>query len=156
VCVARPGRHLQHSSKGLVVPVQQLWIAASTAKSSNSGSGFFLLLILLLGVFLLYRFSASQRRARTRAADLRSSVLPGQEVMTSSGLYGTVISNDDDVVELQVADGVVVKFAKAAVTKVIKAVEPGQSAYDAVPDVEVPPVFADDPHAESPRTSSEG
>lgn len=136
------------------MPVQPLIVAASTAKNSNSGgSGIFLLLILLLGVFLLFRFSANQRRARARATEMRSAVATGARVMTSSGLYGTVTATGDDTVELEVADGVVVMFAKAAITRVISSDDVSGTG---VPGVDVPEVYAEQPAGDPSRSSSEG
>lgn len=59
------------------------------------------------------------RRARVRSADsdarLRRDITVGTQVMTTSGLYGTVVAiNADDTVILSVAPGVDVRWAFAA------------------------------------------
>ena len=71
----------------------------------------------LLGFwFLLVR--PAQRRQR-EAAQLRATLVAGQEVMTTSGLFGTIRAVDGDVVHLEVADGVVLRFAAGAVATVV-------------------------------------
>jgi preprotein translocase subunit YajC len=71
---------------------------------------------LLCVVALLMLFA---RRARVRSADtdarLRRDIAVGTQVMTTSGLYGTVVAiNPDDTVILSVAPGVDVRWAFAA------------------------------------------
>lgn len=71
---------------------------------------------LLFVVALLALFA---RRARVRSADsdarLRRDIAVGTQVMTTSGLYGTVAAiNSDDTVILSVAPGVEVRWAFAA------------------------------------------
>lgn len=83
----------------------------------------------LLGFwFLLVR--PAQRRQR-EAAQLRATLVPGQEVMTTSGLFGTIRVVDGDVVHLEVADGVVLRFAGGAVATVVSPAEDTGDAPDA-------------------------
>ena len=66
--------------------------------------------------FLLVR--PAQRRAREAQA-LSDTLQVGQEVMTTSGLYGTLVGLDDDVAVLNVAEGVRVRFARKAIAAVL-------------------------------------
>jgi preprotein translocase subunit YajC len=45
----------------------------------------------------------------------------GDRVLTTSGLYGTVVTTTAEVVVLQVADNVRLRFTRAAVQSVIEA-----------------------------------
>jgi len=78
-----------------------------------------LLPIIILAV-LLAGMVAFTRRNRTRSAvadqQRRDSLAPGLRVMTTSGLYGTVVSVDreDDSVQLAIAPGVEVTWTIAA------------------------------------------
>lgn len=78
------------------------------------------LLILLIPLLALWAMvmRPAQKRQRAMAA-LRAALEPGQEVMTTSGLFGTVRALEDDVVHLEVADGVVLRFARGAVADVV-------------------------------------
>lgn len=73
--------------------------------------------LLVLAFYLLIIRPA---RTRTRAAaELREQLAPGLEVMTTSGLFATVVSVEDDSVVLEVSPGVTMRFAKAAVARVL-------------------------------------
>jgi preprotein translocase subunit YajC len=78
---------------------------------------FILFLVIVIG---LLGFSArTRRRQATRAAERSGQIGPGSQVMTTSGLYGTVVArNDDDTVLLSIAPGVEVKWAVAAIRDV--------------------------------------
>jgi preprotein translocase subunit YajC len=72
-----------------------------------------IIVVLLAGMLLL-----SFRNRRRQAAEemVRTSrIAAGTQVMTTSGLYGTVVArNDDGTVQLSVAPGIEVKWAAAA------------------------------------------
>ena len=90
-------------------------LAASTAKNSGGGGGSFILLLVIgLGVYLFVR---AQRNARKRQTQTQSAIEVGSRVITTSGMYGTVVSIDDDAYELEIDDDVIVRFVKAAVTR---------------------------------------
>jgi preprotein translocase subunit YajC len=56
-----------------------------------------------------------QRRRMAAQRALIASIEPGDEVITTGGIYGTVRRTDDVSVELEIADGIVVKVARAAI-----------------------------------------
>jgi preprotein translocase subunit YajC len=61
----------------------------------------------------------NRRRQLAREVDRNSQITFGTEVMTTSGLYGTVVAcNADDTVQLAIAPGVQVKWALAALRDV--------------------------------------
>ena len=95
-----------------------------------------LLFIAIAVVFLLVLPMRQRNRAMQRAQQLQSSLVPGTEVMTTSGLFGTVAAVGDDTVDLEISPGVTVRWAKAAIAeiKTAAAVEPGATAADAEPD----------------------
>lgn len=78
----------------------------------------FLIPLLLFG-FLYVAVMLPQSRRRKQAAALQRSVEPGSQVMLTSGLYATVVEIDDDTVTVQAAPGVELRFAKAAVLRVL-------------------------------------
>ena len=79
--------------------------------SGNAAS----LLILLLPLLLLVALVLSQRRRARAMAEFQASVSVGDEVITTSGLYGRVVSADERIVQLEVASGVVVRLDRRAV-----------------------------------------
>jgi preprotein translocase subunit YajC len=80
--------------------------------------GSFLPLILIAAVFYLLVIRPSQNRKK-KLADLIANVGPGADVMTSSGIFGTVVSSTPEEIELSIAPGVVIRVLPAAVSRVI-------------------------------------
>ena len=72
-------------------------------------------LILLAFYLLIIRPARSRQRA---ALELQERLAPGVEVMTTSGMYGTIVEIDDDSVRVEVAPGTTIRFTKAAVGQV--------------------------------------
>lgn len=99
-------------------------LAVVLAASNSSGSAFSLLIpLLLLGAFFF--FAVRPQRARQRAfAQVQASLSEGQEVVTTAGLYGTLAEVGADFVLLEVAPGVRLKLARAAVGQVLSENEP--------------------------------
>ena len=73
-------------------------------------------LVLLLVLFGLLFYGQARRRRQLAQDMVRLSQLGfGDEVMTTSGLYGTIVArNDDGTVQLAIAPGVEVRWALAA------------------------------------------
>ena len=70
--------------------------------------------VLVVGGLLVFSSRARRRQAQV-ALDRAEKITVGSEVMTTSGLYGTVVArNDDETVLLSIAPGVEVKWAMAA------------------------------------------
>jgi preprotein translocase subunit YajC len=78
--------------------------------------------LLLLTLVLVAMMAFSRRnKQRAAAADAvrRERITTGTDVMTTSGLYGTVVSvNDDGTVLLSIAPGVEVRWTIAALREV--------------------------------------
>jgi preprotein translocase subunit YajC len=95
----------------------------------------FILVLLALMWFMLIR---PQRRRQAEAQRLVNQLLPGKEIVTAGGLYGTVTEVHEDEVRIEVAKGVQVRIAKRAVAAIVseEAEEPFEVA--AEPDEETP------------------
>lgn len=86
-----------------------------------------LLPLLLLGlafVVLVVLPMRARSRMALRTQEMQQSLTIGTEIMTTSGLYGRIVSLDDQTIELEIAPGVVVRWARAAIGEVRT---PGQS-----------------------------
>lgn len=85
----------------------------------NNLAGFLpFVLIALVFWFLIVR---PQRRRQQELASTQSALGVGTEVMLGSGIYGTVVSVEDDTIHLELAPGTTVKVARQAVVKVLDA-----------------------------------
>jgi preprotein translocase subunit YajC len=84
-------------------------------------------LLPLVGIALLFWLFIIRPASRRQKelGRMQSSLEVGDEVMLTSGVYGTVRQLEDDHVQVQVADGVVIKVARGAIgTVVTKADQP--------------------------------
>jgi preprotein translocase subunit YajC len=122
----------------------------SYAAAASGGSSFtpLLLIVLLFGVMYFLMIRPQQKRRR-EAQQMQSSLGAGDQIVTIGGLHATVVSVDDDVVTVEIAPGVDVKFARPAIARVVQPAPAEDEAADelAVPDDE--PVEAPAP-IESP------
>jgi preprotein translocase subunit YajC len=93
------------------------------AASSSSSLGTFLPLIVLAVLFYVLVLRPAQRRQR-KAAQTASALAPGLEVVTSAGMLATIHAVTDKHVELEIAPGVIVRYVKGAIARVVPPEEP--------------------------------
>jgi preprotein translocase subunit YajC len=97
-------------------------VIASFAEAQKGGSplGSFVILIPLLVAFYFVAIRPSRRRMQAMQT-VQQQLAPGREVVTTAGLYGTVTEVDDaaQTITLEIAPGVVARFARGAVMKVV-------------------------------------
>ncbi len=78
----------------------------------------FLPIILIIGVFYLLVMRPQQKKRRALQEKL-STVQPGDKIMTTAGVFGTVASVGDDKFGLEVAPGVRITMIKAAISQIV-------------------------------------
>ncbi|MEW2499977.1 preprotein translocase subunit YajC [Amycolatopsis sp. NPDC047767] len=83
------------------------------------------LLLLVVVAVPLVLGTRKQKKQQAAQQDLQKSIAPGDRVMTTSGLYGTVAdASGDDTIDIEIAPGVVTTWLRIAVReKVQPAVE---------------------------------
>lgn len=79
----------------------------------------FLPLVAIALLFWLLVVRPASRRQKA-IAQQQASLQPGQEVMLSSGIFGTVVSLHDDRIRLEIAPGIQIEVARAAVGAVVR------------------------------------
>jgi preprotein translocase subunit YajC len=122
-------------------------VAVLSAKSGGSSAlGLFFPVILVLGFYLL--FIRPARLRQRKAAETRTNVAPGVEVVTTAGLIATVVDSDDETVTLEIAPGVHSKFLKQAIARVVSPDVP-----DADEQMPAHEEIAPDPTDEAPPSS---
>jgi len=91
-----------------------------------------ILLFVMLGIFIFMMFRRN-KKTQQQQATLQSQFAPGVEVMTSFGLYGRIVSIDDEdnKVVLELSPGNLATVHRQAVTKIV---EPAADEAHAVPD----------------------
>jgi preprotein translocase subunit YajC len=84
----------------------------------NAGALLPLLLLAVAFVVLIVLPMRTRNRVLQQTKQLQARLTVGTEVMTTSGLFGRIAALSDDSVELEIAPGVVVRWARAAIAEV--------------------------------------
>jgi preprotein translocase subunit YajC len=82
------------------------------------GSGFLIVLLVMFG-FMWFLLIRPQRAQQRKHAELLGALKPGDEVVTSGGIYGEVVQLDEERVMLEVDDDVRIAVARRAITNVV-------------------------------------
>jgi preprotein translocase subunit YajC len=95
-----------------------------------------LIVLLFIPIFLSGR---RQRRQQAEMKNLQSALEPGDTVMTTSGLRATVVdASYEDTIDLEIADGIVTTWVRAAVREKVDPVldaEPAGSDHPVIENV---------------------
>ncbi|MBB5077718.1 preprotein translocase subunit YajC [Nonomuraea endophytica] len=91
-----------------------------------------LVLLVVVFYFLLIR---PQRKRQQEAVKMQNSLTPGTRVMTTTGLFATVVTVDNEDVILEVAPGIETRWVKAAIGRVVT---PGDAPVEDEPVADEP------------------
>lgn len=108
-------------------------LVAATSKSSSGTSTFILLIVVFAAMYFLWLRPQRKKLQQRQMSQVRS-IEVGDEVVTQSGIIGTVVELDDDRAEIQVASGVTVTVVRAAIGRRIEPVVPPTDENDAQND----------------------
>ena len=116
-------------------------IAAASGGGGGGSSSFLLILVIAVAAFWL--MSRRTRKQQKAQQEFRNTLEPGDEVMTGSGLFGTVVAVDDEAITLESEPGGGrTRWIRAAIAKKIEPVvdEPEQEWEDGSDEdsIEVP------------------
>src|SRR5215469_987731 len=90
-------------------------LAASSSKSSGTS---LLPIILIVVLFMIVYMTMTRRNRARQAQQMQTTIVPGAQVRTTSGMYGTVTSVEGDDVLVEVAPGVNIRMMRRAVVPV--------------------------------------
>src|SRR5829696_3953231 len=79
-----------------------------------------LLIIALLFALFWFMLIRPQRSRAREQQELIRSLEPGDEIVTTGGLYGVITQVDGDVLHVEIADGLVVRTARSAVAGIVE------------------------------------
>lgn len=72
------------------------------------------MMIVIFAIFYFLMIRPQQKRQK-QIENFRNGLQTGQEVVTSGGIYGKVKSIDGNIVNVEVANGVVMRFDRSAI-----------------------------------------
>ena len=81
--------------------------------------------ILIVGVIFYFLIFAPMRKRQKKEEQMRTALKPGDQVITSSGIYGVVAGVKERTFILKVADQVKIEIAKNAIAGIQGPEEPG-------------------------------
>lgn len=96
---------------------------------SSSAGMLIIYVVAFIAIFYFMAIRPQQRQRRAHQA-LLSSLKKGDQIITATGMYGTVKRVEDTVIIVEIAKGVTVKIARKAVAEIIRE---GSEARVAVP-----------------------
>jgi preprotein translocase subunit YajC len=79
-----------------------------------------ILIFIVIAVAGLLFMSNRTKKQQRAASEFRNNLVPGDEVMTHSGLLGTVVDVEDDIITLESAPGSRSRWIRAAISKKIE------------------------------------
>ncbi|MFI2752094.1 preprotein translocase subunit YajC [Cellulomonas sp. P22] len=78
------------------------------------------LLIIALAFGAMWLMTSRTRKQQRQVSDFRANLEVGQEVMTGSGLFGTIVAIDDDIITLESTPGNESRWLRAAIAKLVE------------------------------------
>jgi preprotein translocase subunit YajC len=92
--------------------------------------GTVIVIVLLVALFWLL-VVRPQRRQAAEQRELIALLEPGDEIVSAGGLYGVITAIDGDELQVEIADGLVVRMARAAVAGLVEREEEVETASEA-------------------------
>jgi len=109
-----------------------------------------ILIAVALAVFVFFQFRSSRKRAKETAAR-QAAIEPGVEIMTNYGLYGTVLSIDEDtnMALIETTPGTVLKIHRQTILKAVEDETPAASESEGDTDTDGDVDTAADTHTDA-------
>jgi preprotein translocase subunit YajC len=82
-----------------------------------------LLLLALAFVVLVVLPMRARSRMTQQVRQMQASLTVGTEIMTTSGVYGRIVALDEQTADVEIAPGIVVRWARAAIGEVRRPAE---------------------------------
>ena len=121
------------------------------ATSSNSGSSAILQLFIfaLIGLAMYFLLIRPQRRRQRAQSQLQQSIEIGDEIMTTSGMYGFVTGFEGDIAWLEIDDNVQIRVARQAIQRRVDTTK-GETAVPSDDGTKSRHTKIDDPSSSTP------
>ena len=91
----------------------------------------FIIVIVVLFALMWLLLVRPQRRRSEQQLVMQDALRKGDEIITAGGLHGTVVSIEDDVLEIEIAENTVVRLDRRAVAAVVS---PPEEEPEALPE----------------------
>jgi preprotein translocase subunit YajC len=96
--------------------------------------GYLIIIVALFAAMWLFLIRP-QRRRQVEQTQMQDALATGDEILTAGGVYGTVRAIEDEVVQLEIAPGTMVRLDRRAVATVVRdETEPEAEGIEPEPD----------------------
>lgn len=94
---------------------------SSPAQAPSPGASLLQNLVpfLVIGVLFVFMLILPERKKQKQRQQMLDALKKGDRVMTTGGLFGSVVTTTNDLVVLQVADNVRLRFTRSAIQSVV-------------------------------------
>jgi preprotein translocase subunit YajC len=96
---------------GMLVPTGMALFAQA---AQPSGITLFLPLVLIMVIFYFLMIMPAQRRQK-KVNEMLKNLKNGDKVVTSGGIYGTIVGLEGDAIQLRIAEQVKIKISRSAI-----------------------------------------
>jgi preprotein translocase subunit YajC len=94
--------------------------------------GYLIVIVALFAALWLFLIRP-QRRRQTEQSRMQDTLAPGDEILTAGGIHGTVRAIEDEIVQVEIAPGTVIRLDRRAVATIVQEPEPEEET-EADPD----------------------
>ena len=96
----------------------QIFLAAQAAQGGGSMTSFLIMMVAIFAIMYFFMIRPQQKRQK-EIQNFQNNLTEGTPVVTGGGIYGTVKKIDlaTGIIEVKIADGVVIKVDKGYVYK---------------------------------------
>jgi preprotein translocase subunit YajC len=81
--------------------------------------GYLIVIVALFAALWLFLIRP-QRRRQVEQARMQDALAEGDEILTAGGIYGTVRAVEDEVVQVEIAPGTIIRLDRRAVATVVQ------------------------------------
>src|SRR5688572_8874935 len=107
--------HLQHLALLLASQTQQPEGGGATGCPAGGGSQMLMMVIMMAILYFVWIRPAGNERKKH--AQMLEQLKRGDEVITNSGMFGTIADMDDKTITLEVARNVKIKLLRSAISR---------------------------------------
>ncbi len=89
------------------------WAVADATQTMGALGGI-LPIVLIMGIFYVLLILPAQKRQK-KVTQMLAALKNGDKVVTTGGIYGTIVGIEDDAIQLRIADQVKIKVLRSAI-----------------------------------------
>lgn len=94
-------------------------VAYAASNAGGGDSGFMMIVLTAIIVMLYFTVIRPQQKQTREHESLIKNLQAGDEIVTTGGIFGQIVSIDDGILKVRIAEGLTIKVQRGAVTKLL-------------------------------------